>query len=52
MVSDVYERDVFAYESKKVRWDLVGSSMDRYMYLDSYCEIDNVWYFALQGRFL
>ncbi|KAG7534002.1 Kelch repeat type 2 [Arabidopsis thaliana x Arabidopsis arenosa] len=54
VVSDVIYRDVCAYESKEGRWDLVGlgSYMEHHLFLDSSCDIDNIWYFVFQGRFI
>ncbi|CAA7014212.1 unnamed protein product [Microthlaspi erraticum] len=45
----VMANKVVAYNSKEVRWDMVGQEMGKYMNSDTYCVIENVLYSASKG---
>ncbi|XP_010501577.1 PREDICTED: F-box/kelch-repeat protein At5g38670-like [Camelina sativa] len=48
----VRDHEVVAYNSKEGRWDRVGKAIGWHMNTDSYFEIDNVLYSALNGKII
>lgn len=47
----VIDEEVFVYDFKLVKWDMVGRGMRGFMYLEVYCVIGNVLYFVKEGVF-
>ncbi|CAG7879111.1 unnamed protein product [Brassica rapa] len=47
----VTDEEVFAYDPKLAKWDMVGRGMRGLMYSEAYCVIGNVLYSAKEGVF-